>query len=74
MTTFGRHGKREVSQLLSVCVRNRDFRPGFATCQLSEEIGHRVFGGASPAARNRDDVQSNHSTQINEKGKEYADI
>ena len=52
MTTFGRQGKREVSQQLSVC----------------------VFRGASLAARNRDDVQSNHSTQINEKGTEYADI
>ena len=47
-------------------------RPGFSARQVGEEIGRSVFAGL--IRPDHDNLQSNHSTQTNKKGKEYADI
>jgi hypothetical protein len=39
---------------------------------VGEEIGRSVFAGL--IRPDRDNLQSNHSTQTNKEGKEYADI
>jgi hypothetical protein len=39
---------------------------------VGEEIGRSVF--AALIRPDHDNLQSNHSTQTNKKGKEYADI